>query len=75
LLKELIKNTSRDHEDYEQLCTAYASIKDIAEFHNENKRKEESVLSLHNFEVKQFSIPVYCDYCSKKFFFRCFIFV
>jgi hypothetical protein len=66
LLRELIKNTSREHEEYEQLCIANVSIKEIAEFHNEKKRKDEQNLSLHHFEVKQFSVPAYCDYCSKE---------
>ena len=66
LLKQIKKNTSREHEDYYCLCNAYVSIKDIAEFHNEKRRQDEAALFLHNFEAKKVSIPAYCDYCGKK---------
>jgi len=43
LLKELIKYTPAEHQDYDQLNVALNKIKDITEFVNTNKKKAENL--------------------------------
>jgi len=50
LLSDLIKHTSSDHIDYDDLSDALEKIKHVAEFINESKRDSENMMKLNQLQ-------------------------
>jgi len=50
-LNELLKYTSIEHKDYENIHQALSTMRDVASFINEKKRRMESVEVIHKWQA------------------------
>eukprot|EP01119_Soliformovum_irregulare_P018598 TRINITY_DN5740_c0_g1_i2.p1 TRINITY_DN5740_c0_g1~~TRINITY_DN5740_c0_g1_i2.p1 ORF type:complete len:250 (-),score=44.15 TRINITY_DN5740_c0_g1_i2:18-767(-) len=63
LLKELLKYTDKDHEDYETLSKAFEAVGSTIRLLNWKKKMQDDNVIRHHFVKCSLKSPTWCDFC------------
>eukprot|EP01104_Vermistella_antarctica_P010600 TRINITY_DN283_c0_g1_i1.p1 TRINITY_DN283_c0_g1~~TRINITY_DN283_c0_g1_i1.p1 ORF type:complete len:689 (-),score=161.60 TRINITY_DN283_c0_g1_i1:79-2073(-) len=64
LLRELVKYTPAEHDDYEAVVQARKSVEEVTTHINKTKAHKDEVVRAHTFRMVTFGKPTWCEHCS-----------